>query len=314
VGACRIRKGVIPAAGLGTRLLPATKAQPKEMVPVVDRPAIQYVVEEAVAAGIRDLVVVTSRGKASIEDHFDRALDLEHRLETSGKLAELEMVRRLATLARLHYVRQGEPKGLGHAVASAADHVGDEAFAVLLPDDLIDPALPVLERMRVLAEEEGATVVALEEVERDEIASYGAAVVEEEVSPGVLRLGGLVEKPSPEEAPSLFGVIGRYVLQPSVLPRLFALRPGRGGELQLTDALAGAASSERVLGVVLERGRFDVGNVVDLVVANVCLALEREELAGQVAAALSTALGLAPGLVVARPGRRADGAAAEALR
>lgn len=313
MGTRRIRKGVIPAAGLGTRLLPATKAQPKEMVPVVDRPAIQYVVEEAVGAGIRDLAIVTSRGKASIEDHFDRALDLEHRLEASGKHAELESVRRLSTLARLHYVRQGEPKGLGHAVASAADHVGEEAFAVLLPDDLIDPAEPVLDRMRVLAEEQGATVVALEEVARDEIASYGAAVVEEEVSPGVLRLGGLVEKPSPEEAPSLFGVIGRYVLQPSVLPRLFALRPGRGGELQLTDALAEVARSELVLGVVLERGRFDVGNVVDLVVANVCLALEREELADQVASALSSALGLPPGILAPRSPHRAGGVAAEVL-
>jgi len=314
MGARRIRKGVIPAAGLGTRLLPATKAQPKEMVPVVDRPAIQYVVEEAVAAGLSDLVVVTSRGKSTIEDHFDRALDLEHRLEASGKLAELEEVRRLSTLAHIYFIRQGEPKGLGHAVASAVGHVGDEPFAVLLPDDLVDPAEPVLERMRMLAEEEGATVVALELVSPEEIVSYGAAVVEAEVAPGVLRLGGLVEKPPADEAPSLYGVIGRYVLQPSVFPRLAQLRPGRGGELQLTDALAEMARSELVLGVVLEGGRFDVGNVVDFVVANVCFALERPELARRVAMALEAALGLDAGSLLAVADRCVRGGKAEVAK
>jgi UTP--glucose-1-phosphate uridylyltransferase len=281
-----VRKAVIPAAGLGTRFLPATKAQPKEMLPVVDKPAIQYVVEEAVDAGLEDVLVVTGRGKRSVEDHFDRALELEEHLERAGKLEELAEVRRLAELARIHYVRQAVPLGLGHAVALAKAHVGDEAFAVLLPDDLMDLRAGVLRGMLSAHARTGASVLALKKVGPAEIARYGAAVVEPGPE-GLLRVRGLVEKPAPSEAPSDWAVLGRYVLAPGVFEALERVGPGAGGELQLTDGIALLAEAEPVYGYPFAEGRYDVGDKLDFLRATIELALGRADLGPALGAMLA---------------------------
>jgi UTP--glucose-1-phosphate uridylyltransferase len=281
-----VTKAVIPAAGLGTRFLPATKATPKEMLPVVDKPAIQLVVEEAAAAGIADVLMVTGRNKRPLEDHFDRAAELEGILEASGQTDRLELVRASTDLAAMHYTRQGEPKGLGHAVLCAAQHVGDNPFAVLLGDDLIDPRDPLLTRMIDVRREHGGSVVALMEVPRDQIHLYGCAAVESVPgSDDVVRVTDLVEKPSAEEAPSTLAVIGRYVLDPAVFPVLEATEPGRGGEIQLTDALrtlaidVPAADGGGVVGVVFRGRRYDTGDRLSYLQAVVRLACERDDIA-----------------------------------
>jgi UTP--glucose-1-phosphate uridylyltransferase len=275
----KVRKAVIPAAGLGTRLLPATKAQPKEMLPLVDKPAVQYVVEEAVSVGIRDVLVITGRGKRSLEDHFDRSFELEYYLEQGDKLAELEEVRRIAEMADLHYVRQGEPKGLGHAVLVAKDHVGASPFAVLLGDDIMHPSAGVLQGMLDAFWHHGGSVIALKEVPRADIGSYGSAEVEP-LEGNVVRVRHLVEKPPPEEAPSNLAVMGRYVFTPQIFEMLEATKPGRGGEIQLTDAIQALAEAEPVYGWTFRDGRFDVGSKLDYLQATVELALEREDLGG----------------------------------
>jgi UTP--glucose-1-phosphate uridylyltransferase len=273
-----VRKAVIPAAGLGTRFLPATKAQPKEMLPVVDTPAIQYVVEEAVAAGIDDILIITGRNKRAIEDHFDRNLELELELGDKGKDSELADVRRLADLADIHYVRQGEPLGLGHAVSVARKHVGDEPFVVMLGDDLMDgPSL--LASMIDVYERTGHSVVALMEVPGPEIAQYGCAASSPGPEEGLVRIEGLVEKPAPEEAPSNLAVIGRYLFSPSIFDALDQVQPGRGGEIQLTDAIALLLADEIVYGRTFTTGRFDTGNKLDYLKATVELALRRPDLA-----------------------------------
>jgi UTP--glucose-1-phosphate uridylyltransferase len=280
----RATKAVIPAAGLGTRFLPATKATPKEMLPVVDKPAIQYVVEEAVSAGLTDVLLVTGRNKRALEDHFDRAYELELALEHKGDHARLEAVRRSSELARIHYVRQGDPLGLGHAVLVAEQHVGDEPFAVLLGDDLIDPRDPLLSRMTQVREQHGGSVVALMEVPREQIHLYGCAAVEATAEADVVRVTDLVEKPSTEEAPSTFAVIGRYLLDPAVFGVIKATGPGRGGEIQLTDALCRLATSVPaeagggVHGVVFRGRRYDTGDRLDYLKAIVLLAAERPDL------------------------------------
>ncbi|MFV0372807.1 UTP--glucose-1-phosphate uridylyltransferase, partial [Microbacterium sp.] len=230
-------KAVIPAAGLGTRFLPATKAMPKEMLPVVDKPAIQYVVEEAVSAGIPDILIILGRNKNNISNHFDAVPELESNLTHKGDLDRLERVTESNDLADIHFVRQGEPRGLGHAVLRARGHVGDATFAVLLGDDLIDERDPLLTRMLAENERTGVSVIALMEVDPDHIHMYGAAAVEPTDDPDVVRVTGLVEKPSKEDAPSNYAVIGRYVLTPEVFGILEHTPPGRGGEIQLTDAL-----------------------------------------------------------------------------
>jgi UTP--glucose-1-phosphate uridylyltransferase len=276
-----VRKAVITAAGLGTRFLPATKAQPKEMLPLVDKPAIQYVVEEATGAGLTDLLIVTARGKRSLEDHFDRSFELEHHLETSGKADLLEEVRAIAALADIHYVRQKEPRGLGHAVSVARGHVGDEAFAILLGDDIISGSW-LLEAMLAAHGETGASVLALKEVAPEEISSYGCAEVDElgpAGGPGrLVRVKSIVEKPPAAEAPSNLAVIGRYVLSAGIWPALERTGPGRGGEIQLTDGIANLMQSEAVYGYVFESGRYDVGNKLDYLKATVEIALERPDL------------------------------------
>lgn len=278
----KIQKAVIPAAGLGTRFLPATKATPKEMLPVVDKPAIQYVVEEAAAAGLNDVLMITGRNKRALEDHFDRNHELESALTRKGDDERLVRVQESSELATMHYVRQGDPKGLGHAVLCAEPHVGDEPFAVLLGDDLIDPRDPLLARMTEIQEREGGSVVALMEVAPEQIHMYGCAAVEATPEDDVVRVTGLVEKPEAGDAPSSLAVIGRYVLDPAVFGVLRDTEPGRGGEIQLTDALQQLAADEKlggpVHGVVFRGRRYDTGDRGDYLRAIVRLACEREDL------------------------------------
>jgi UTP--glucose-1-phosphate uridylyltransferase len=281
-----VRKAVIPAAGMGTRFLPATKAVPKEMLPVVDTPTIQYVVEEAVAAGIGDILLVTGRGKGAIEDHFDRAPELEEVLEAKGDTAGLELIRRSNQLAAVHSVRQGAPKGLGHAVLCAADHVGDEPFAVLLGDDFIHPSDPLLQRMIDARARYGGSVVALMEVGMDQVSLYGAVAFEPTGEDDVVRLTDMVEKPSPEDAPSNKVIIGRYVCDPAIFGVLRETPPGRGGEIQITDALKTLAQMPPadgggVHGVLFHGRRFDTGNRVDYLRTIVQFACERPDVAAE---------------------------------
>ena len=278
----RITKAVIPAAGLGTRFLPATKAMPKEMLPVVDKPAIQYVVEEAVGAGLTDVLMITGRNKNALENHFDRVAELEATLEAKGDTAKLEKVNESTDLAGMHYVRQGDPKGLGHAVLRARMHVGDHPFAVLLGDDIIDARDPLLTRMLDEHDKRDATIVALLEVDPDSIHLYGAAEVEPTDDAGVVRITGLVEKPAKEVAPSNYAVIGRYVLRPEVFDILERTEPGKGGEIQLTDALMEMAADVEgtggVYGVVFRGRRYDTGDKLDYIKAVVQLAVDRDDL------------------------------------
>lgn len=281
-----VRKAVIPAAGLGTRFLPASKSIPKEMLPIVDRPTIEYVVEEAVRAGIRDVLVVTGRGKGSIEDHFDREPELEGVLEQKDKHDLLKQVQALADLADLHFVRQHEPLGLGHAVSVARQHVGDASFAVLLGDDVMVDDSALLRSMIELHDREQASVIALLEVQPDEISSYGSAEVEP-LENEVFRVKSVVEKPTPEDAPSNLAVIGRYVFRPTIFEALDRIEPGTGGELQLTDAIGVLLREETVLGRRFTRGRYDAGMKVDYLRANLELALDRPDLAADVEAMIA---------------------------
>lgn len=276
-----ISKAVIPAAGLGTRFLPATKALPKEMLPVVDKPAIQYVVEEAVNAGLSHVLMITGRNKNALENHFDRAVELEHLLKAKGDDDRLDLVSEATGLADIHYVRQGDPLGLGHAITKSQTFVGNEPFAVLLGDDLIEEKSNLLKEMLKLAESKKASVVALMEVPPAEVSKYGV------VKPGmrvgnVLEIAGLVEKPKIEDAPSNFAVIGRYVLQPGVFDVLTKLQPGVGGEFQLTDALnqmaIDADLAGPVLGIIFDGRRFDTGDKMSYLKTIVEIASERDDL------------------------------------
>jgi UTP--glucose-1-phosphate uridylyltransferase len=273
----QVTKAVIPAAGLGTRFLPATKAQPKEMLPIVDRPAIQYVVEEAVRAGIDDILIITGRGKRSLEDHFDRNFELEYYLEQKGKTDDLGEIQALAEMADIHYVRQGEPLGLGHAVSVAEKHVGDKPFVVMLGDDIMDHRSRVLEGMIDTYEQYGRSVIALSEFPREEISSYGC-VRPEAVTDHLVRVLDIVEKPSPEEAPSNLAVMGRYVFTPEIFDVLSKVKPGVGGEIQLTDAIALLLADQAVYGYVFSEGRYDIGKKLDYLRATVELALDRDDL------------------------------------
>lgn len=275
--ATSVKKAVIPAAGLGTRFLPASKAQPKEMLPLVDKPAIQYVVEEAVAVGITDILVITGRGKRSLEDHFDRSFELEFYLEEAGKKEELAQMRAIADMAEIHYVRQGEPRGLGHAVSVAREHVGGQPFVVMLGDDIMHEKSGILEGMLAAHERTGGSILALKKVSQEEISLYGSAAAEP-AGDNLVRVHDIVEKPSPEEAPSDLGVMGRYVLSPGIFDALADTPPGRGGEIQLTDAIKLLLVTEPVYGYVFTHGRYDVGNKRDYLRATVEFALEREDL------------------------------------
>ncbi len=273
-----VRKAVIPAAGLGTRFLPASKSSPKEMLPVVDKPAIQYVVEEAVQAGLTDILIITGRNKRAVEDHFDRNFELEYYLEQSGKDELLKQVQFASDLADIHYVRQRDPLGLGHAVSVARHHVGHEPFAVLLSDDIMVDEGRLLRSMLDLYGEHERSAVAVMEVAPEEISSYGCV---EPVAPprdGVVEIKRLVEKPPADEAPSNLAVIGRYVFTPEIFDMLDHIEPGRGGELQLTDAIDLLLQKQSVYAVECRNGRYDVGQKLDFLRANVELALDRPDI------------------------------------
>ena len=273
----KVRKAVIPAAGLGTRFLPATKAQPKVMLPVIDVPAIQLVVEEAARAGIDDVLIVTGRGQRAIEDHFDRNLELERFLEDKQKFDELKRIRQISDMAEVHYIRQKEALGLGHAVSVAQAHVGDEPFVVMLGDDLIHPSEPLLGEMLRAHDTFGRSVIAAMEVSKREISMYGC-IQPEPFEEDLVRILSIIEKPSPEEAPSNLAVIGRYVLTPEIFDALRRTTPGRGGEIQLTDAINLLAQEQAVYAYRFEGRRFDVGNPFDYLKATVELGAERDDL------------------------------------
>lgn len=275
-------KAVIPVAGLGTRFLPATKALPKEMLPVVDKPAIQYVVEESVESGISQILFVTGRNKNALENHFDRAVELESLLEQKGDLNKLGAVSQATDIAEIHYVRQGDPRGLGHAVLKARTFVGNEPFAVLLGDDIIHSDEDLLSRMKHLAESTMKSVVALMEVPLEDVSKYGVAELCGRIDGDVVSISSLVEKPSPENAPSNYAVIGRYVLQPSIFDFLEDQAPGYSGEIQLTDAINamanGNSNGNEVLGLIFRGRRFDTGDKLSYLKAIVEIASERADL------------------------------------
>lgn len=271
-----IRTAVIPAAGLGTRFLPATKAQPKEMLPIVDKPCIQYIIEEAIDSGIEDILIITGRNKRAIEDHFDRAVELEMTLKAQGKYDLLGLVQELSRVT-IHYVRQKEPKGLGHAVLCAKHFVGDEPFAVLLGDDIMDAEVPVLKQLMDVYEDCGGSVLGVQEVPRDRVSSYGV-VKPTPVKQRLWRADDLVEKPAVEEAPSRLAVLGRYIISPAVFEILEKTEPGRGGEIQLTDALKKLSETEPVYAYEFEGRRYDVGDKQGFLEATVDYALKRPDL------------------------------------
>ena len=275
----KVTKAVFPVAGLGTRFLPATKASPKEMLPIVDKPLIQYAVEEAVAAGITDLIFITGRGKRAIEDHFDKAYELEAELQAHGKNKLLKEVRGLLPDGvSCAYVRQAEALGLGHAVLCARQLVGDEPFAVILADDLIDAQVPVMKQMVQAQAKHGGSIIAVQNVPREDTGSYGI-VSAEKMSAGLSRITNVVEKPKPEEAPSTLGVVGRYILSPRIFHFLSNLRPGAGREIQLTDAIGRLLREESVLAYEFEGRRYDCGSKLGYLQATVNFALKHPELA-----------------------------------
>ncbi len=279
--AMKVRKAVFPAAGLGTRFLPATKAQPKEMLPLVDKPIIQYGVEEALAAGCDQIIIVTGRGKTAIEDHFDHSYELEHLLQSKNKTELLDIVRRISDMIHVAYVRQKEALGLGHAVLMARELVGNEPFAVLLADDVVDAPTPCLKQMMQVFNETQCSVIATEVVDRSALSSYGVL----EVKPAETRFGervfeitNMVEKPKPEEAPSQLAIIGRYILTPAIFETLTETRMGSGGELQLTDGMRQLLKNERIFAYVFEGRRHDTGDKLGFLKATVEFALKRPDL------------------------------------
>jgi UTP--glucose-1-phosphate uridylyltransferase len=286
-----ITKAVIPAAGLGTRLLPATKAQPKEMLPIIDTPAIQFVVQEAVDAGVEDILIVTGRDKRAIEDHFDRNVELEMHLERRGDDEALLAVRSLADLARVHYVRQPTQAGLGDAIRCARAFVGDQPFAVLLGDTLIDARVPVTRRLIEAYEEHKAPVVAVDNVPADKVGRYGI-VGATPLGDRLYRVDRLVEKPLPEEAPSTLAVAGRYVLTPDVFGALDSVGPGKNDEIQLTDALASLLERTPIIAVPIDGQRYDIGNKLDYLKTVLAFALKREEFAEPLKAFIASTFGL----------------------
>jgi UTP--glucose-1-phosphate uridylyltransferase len=278
----RVRKAVFPAAGFGTRFLPATKAIPKEMLAVVDKPIIQYGVEEALAAGCDQIIIITARGKSSIEDHFDISYELEASLEKRGKKELLEISRKVSNMAQISYVRQKEAKGLGHAVLMAKELVGNEPFAVILPDDVIDAPVPCLKQMIDVFDQVQGSILATQVVEGPGISAYG--VLDGSPTPGnprIIEAKGMVEKPKPEDAPSKNAIIGRYVLTPAIFDLLEKIEPGAGGELQLTDAIKGLLKTEKVYGYSFEGVRHDAGDKLGMLKATVDFALKRSDLGPQ---------------------------------
>jgi len=274
-----LKKIIFPTAGLGTRFLPATKASPKEMLTIVDKPLIQYGVEEALAAGMDEIIMVTGRGKRAIEDHFDISAELESNLKAAGKEALYQEVSRIARMAEVIYVRQKQALGLGHAVSCAAHWVGDEPFGVVLADELIIAEKPVMQQLREVYEQTGCSVIGLMRVPMHLVSRYGVVAANEEN--GLLRLTDMVEKPQPEDAPSDLAIVGRYIFTPRLFELLAETRPGKGGEIQLTDAVARLAQEEPVYGVQIEGNRFDAGNPMGFLMANAELGMQHPQFGGE---------------------------------
>ena len=272
----KIRKAIIPAAGLGTRFLPATKAQPKEMLPIVDKPAIQFIIEEAIASGIEEILIITGRNKRSIEDHFDRSLELEMQLKAQGKYDQLKMIEEISDVT-IHFIRQKEALGLGHAVLCAKQFVGYEPFAVMLGDDLVDAEAPCLSQLIDVYNDLGGSVLGVQEVPEDTVSNYGI-VTPRSIKPNVWQAMDLIEKPEPEEAPSRLAVLGRYILDPEIFSILEKTQPGRGGEIQLTDAIRVLAGQQAVYAYNFYGRRYDIGDKEGFLEATVEQALKRPEL------------------------------------
>jgi len=273
----KLRKAIIPAAGLGTRFLPATKAQPKEMLPIVDKPTLQYIIEEAVQSGIEEILIITGRNKKSIEDHFDKSVELELELESKGKYELLEEVRKISDLVNIHYIRQKEPKGLGHAILCAKSFIGHEPFAVMLGDDIVENEKPCLRQMIEIYEQYKTTILGVQEIPSRDVDKYGIVdgkLIEDQV----YKVRGLVEKPSVEEAPSNIAILGRYVITPAIFDILEQTEPGKGGEIQLTDALKELAQREAMYAFMFEGRRYDVGDKLGFLQATVEMALRRQDL------------------------------------
>ncbi|RNA67470.1 UTP--glucose-1-phosphate uridylyltransferase GalU [Alteribacter keqinensis] len=279
----KIRKAIIPAAGMGTRFLPATKAQPKEMLPIVDKPAIQYIVEEAVHSGIEDIIIVTGRGKRAIEDHFDKSYELEETLGKSGKFDVLEEVQSISSMANIFYIRQKEPLGLGHAIGCASHFIGNEPFAVLLGDDIVSSETPCLRQLIDVYNRYQSSVVGVQEVYGSDISKYGViAPKTSDIEPGIIHVDNLVEKPDAEEAPSNLAIMGRYILRPEIFDIIQTIKPGAGGEIQLTDAIRRLNETQAVLACTFKGDRYDVGDKSGFIKANVDFALKREELRDEI--------------------------------
>lgn len=279
--AMKVKKAIIPAAGLGTRFLPATKAQPKEMLPIVDKPTIQYIVEEAVASGIEEILIITGRNKKSIEDHFDKSIELELELEKSGKAELLELVRDISDMVDIHYIRQKEPRGLGHAIHCAKTFVGNEPFAVLLGDDVVDSETPCLKQLIDCFSEYKTTILGVQTVSEENVSKYGI-VDGIHIEDRVYKVKDLVEKPAKEEAPSNVAILGRYIITPEIFNILENTKPGKGGEIQLTDALKTLISKEAMYAYNFEGKRYDVGDKFGFLQATVEFALKKDELREEV--------------------------------
>lgn len=289
----KVRKAIIPAAGLGTRFLPATKAQPKEMLPIVDKPTIQYIIEEAVASGIEDIIIISGRGKRAIEDHFDKSYELEHVLESKGKTAKLREIRSIAEMANIHYIRQREPRGLGHAISCARSFIGDEPFAVLLGDDIVEAEKPCLKQLIEVFEHYNSSVVGVQEVSAENVSKYGIIAPKgTPVETGVLHVESLVEKPQKNAAPSRYAIMGRYVLRPEIFDILENQDPGADGEVQLTDAINRLNECQTVLAYRFDGIRYDVGDKVGFIKATVDFALRRDDLREEVLKYLTEVLAI----------------------
>lgn len=276
----KVRKAIIPAAGLGTRFLPATKAQPKEMLPIVDKPTIQYIVEEAIASGIEDIMIVTGRGKRAIEDHFDKSYELEDILKKKGEEDLLNLVQDISNLVNIHYIRQKEPRGLGHAIYCAKSFIDNEPFAVLLGDDIVDSEVPTLKQLIEVYDEYNTTVIGVQHVPQEDVSKYGIVDCKF-VEDRVYKIKDLVEKPDMENAPSNIAILGRYIISPRIFHYLENATPGKGGEIQLTDALKGLLSTEALYAYDFVGKRYDVGNKLGFLEATVEYALRRDDLSSE---------------------------------
>lgn len=273
----KVKKAIIPAAGLGTRFLPATKAQPKEMLPIVDKPTIQYIIEEAVASGIEEILIITGRNKRAIEDHFDKSVELEKELESHGKNELLNIVKDISNMANIYYIRQKEPKGLGHAINCAKTFVGNEPFAVMLGDDVVDSKVPCLKQLMDCYDEYKTTILGVQQVAHKDVSKYGI-VDAMHIENSVYKVKNLIEKPKTEEAPTDIAILGRYIITPQIFDILSKTKPGKGGEIQLTDALKILMHSEAMYAYTFEGRRYDVGDKLEFLKATVEFALKREEL------------------------------------